>query len=223
MTTLQDNDTLLRELVRSPRLRLLADEIGQVLDHERDARARFYDTMTEGDKVEFINGEVVVQSPVKIEHNRAGKLLLRLLDTFVDVHGLGYVGNEKMLISLTRNDYEPDICFWERAKSDAFQLGQMRFPAPDFIAEVLSPSTEAVDRGVKLEDYAAHGVREYWLVDPIAEVVEQYVLNGDRYELRLKVHDGTLASVVVPGFAPPVRAIFDEQANLAALRAILAA
>ncbi len=223
MAALVDHDTLLRQLVQSPRLRLLADEIEHVLDRERAARRRFYDTMTEGDKAEFINGEVVVQSPVKLEHNRASKLLLRLLDSYVDLHGLGYVGHEKLLVTLTRNDYEPDVCFWSRAKADTFERGQMRFPAPDLVVEVLSPSTEAVDRGVKFDDYAAHGVTEYWLVDPTAEVVEQYVLDGDRYGLRLKVHDGPLASVAVPGFEVPVRAVFDEQANLAALRAVLAA
>jgi Uma2 family endonuclease len=223
MTALMDHDTLLHQLVQSPRLRLLADEIEGVLDRERAARQRFYDTMTEGDKVEFINGEVVVQSPVKLEHNRAGKLLQSILDAYVDVHGLGHVGHEKLLVSLTRNDYEPDVCFWGRAKADAFQRDQMRFPAPDFVVEVLSPSTEDVDRGVKLEDYGAHGVAEYWLVDPATEVVEQYVLAGGRYELRLKVHDGPLACAAVPGFVVPVRAIFDEQANLAALKALLGA
>jgi len=219
---LTDQD-MLGALVRSPRLKLYLDRMQHILDDERVRRERFYDTMTEDDKVEFINGEVVVQSPVKLRHNRAGKMLLRLLDTFVDLHGLGYVGPEKLLVSLTRNDYEPDVCFWGRAKADAFDPDQMHFPAPDFVAEVLSPSTEATDRGAKFEDYAAHGVTEYWLVDPDAEVVEQYVLDGDRYGLRLKVQDGTLTSVAVPGFVVAVRAIFDEQANLAALRAVLGA
>ncbi len=51
---------------------------------------------------------------------------------------------------------------------------QMKYPAPDFIAEILSPSTESVDRITKFEDYAAHGVAEYWLIDPAKKIVEQY-------------------------------------------------
>jgi len=223
MAALIDHDTLLRQLAQSPRLRLLVDEAQHLLDRERTARQQFYDTMTEDEKTEFINGEVVVESPVKLRHNGASDLLSALLGTYVRTHDLGRVGHEKLLVSLTRNDYEPDVCFWGRAKADAFDPDQMHFPAPDFVAEVLSPSTEATDRGAKFEDYAAHGVTEYWLVDPDAEVVEQYVLDGDRYGLRLKVQDGTLTSVAVPGFVVAVRAIFDEQANLAALRAVLGA
>jgi Uma2 family endonuclease len=98
----------------------------------------------------------------------------------------------------------------------------MKFPAPDFIAEVLSDSTEANDRGVKFDDYAAHGVREYWLIDPESRVVEQYDLMGDVYGLRLKLNAGLLQSRVIEGFEIPVGAIFDEGENLAALRALLA-
>lgn len=219
--TLATEEQALAVLRRSPRLPVRVAEMQHFLADEADARARFYETMTEGQKVEYINGEVVVHSPVKLEHNRVGKLLLRLLDTYVDAHRLGYVGYEKMMVSLTRNDYEPDICFWGRDQADAFEPGQMRFPAPDFVAEVLSPSTEAIDRGVKLEDYAAHGVAEYWILDPVRELVEQYGLEDERYVLRLKVHDGPLASLAVPGFSVPVRALFDEQENLAALAALL--
>ena len=99
----------------------------------------------------------------------------------------------------------------------------MKFPAPDLIAEILSESTEAVDRGIKFDDYAAHGVREYWIVDPDAELIEQYVLDGDVYTLRLKMNSGTLDSRIVPGFETPVRAVFDEQENLTALKQTLAA
>ncbi len=38
--------------------------------------------------------------------------------------------------------------------------------APDFIVEVLSPSTNKRDTIVKLSKYEAAGVREYWMIDP---------------------------------------------------------
>jgi Uma2 family endonuclease len=148
-------------------------------------------------------------------------LLVQLIGPFVSRHQLGYVGHEKLLISLTRNDYEPDICFFGPNKSSVFTPDQMKFPAPDFIAEVLSPSTEALDRGLKFEDYAAHGVREYWIIDPDAELVEQYVLADEAYDLRLKMNAGVLKGVAIEGFEVPVRAIFDEQENLATLSRLL--
>ena len=65
-----------------------------------------------------------------------------------------------MLVGLTRNDFEPDIVFYGAEKAAALRPDQTTFPPPDLIVEVLSESTEARDRGIKMEDYAAHGVRE---------------------------------------------------------------
>jgi len=48
---------------------------------EQQKREQFYEQNTEQKKAEFINGEIIVHSPVKIEHTIVGKLLLRLLDT----------------------------------------------------------------------------------------------------------------------------------------------
>ncbi len=214
-------EAMLEKLIESPRLSLFNRQIQQVLDAERIRRAHFIETMTEGEKVEFINGEVIVHSPVKLQHNVATKLLLKLLDTYVGSHGLGLVGFEKLLISLTRNDYEPDICFFRRETADRFTPAQMRFPTPDFIAEVLSESTARHDRGIKFDDYAAHGVAEYWIIDPDAEMVEQYLLDGDQYALAVKAGSGVLVSRAVAGFEIPVRAIFDEAVNLATLRTML--
>ena len=114
-----------------------------------------------------------------------------------------------MLIVLTRNDYEPDICFFRAEKAANFTPDQSKFPAPDLAVEVLSESTATVDRGIKFEDYAAHGVGEYWIVDPVAETIEQYLLQEGVYRLAVKVKTGTIASAVVTGFEIPVRAVFD--------------
>ena len=199
---------------------------------EREKRERFYKEMSEQQKVEFINGEIVMQSPAKLRHTIASKNLLMLLDVYVQKHGLGFVGHEKMLITLTRTDYEPDICYFGPEKARTFTPDQIKFPSPDFVVEVLSPhsgvgpygtapTTEANDLGVKFVDYAAHGVAEYWLVDPDAEMIEQYLLEGEAYQLHVKTDTGTVRSVAVAGFAVPVRAVFDEAAKLAAVQAIL--
>ena len=89
-----------------------------------------------------------MQSPVTLRHNTVSILLHNLLSNFVRSKALGFVGHEKLLICLSRNDYEPDVCFWRKELSDLFKPKQLRFPPPDFVAEVLSDSTEAVDRGV---------------------------------------------------------------------------
>ena len=159
-------DKLYAELVHSPRLRLLVTAAEDLLTAEAAARERFREALPDNEKAEFINGEVVAAMPARFQHGQVVRLLLRILDSFVRLRGLGVVGVEKMMIALTRNDYEPDLCFWRRETADSFTPEQWRFPAPDLVVEVLSESTADRDRGVKLEDYAAHGVAEYWIVDP---------------------------------------------------------
>jgi Uma2 family endonuclease len=214
-------DTVLEKLLESPKLNLFYAQLHRIVDEEQVRREHFYATLREDEKSEFINGEVIAHSPVKLRHNLASKYLLVLLDAYVRKHGLGLVGHEKILVALTRNDYEPDVCFFSAETARTFQPDQMVFPAPDFVAEVLSPSTAAADRGVKFEDYAAHGVGEYWLIDPDGERVEQYLLEGDAYQLTFKADNGVVASRAVAGFAVPVRALFDAGENLAVLERIL--
>jgi Uma2 family endonuclease len=118
------------------------------------------------------------------------------------------------VVSLTRNDYEPDICFWSKAQSQHFKPEQMQFPPPDFIVEVLSKSTEKRDRGIKFEDYAAHGTQEYWLVNPERQSVEQYFLENGECEIAQKAKlDELIKSKVIPDFEIPVNAIFDKKVN----------
>ena len=97
----------------------------------------------------------------------------------------------------------------------------MLFPAPDLVVEVLSPTTENNDRGIKFIDYALHGVQEYWLIDPTHQSVEQYLLQNDKYELEFKGKTGTVFSGTITGFTVEVKAVFDEQESLKALQQIL--
>ena len=209
---------ILEELIKSPQLPRHFAQLKDLLAGERKRREQFYDEMTEEGKWEFINGEVIVHSPAKYQHTESCHFLSRLLSIHVDKHDLGVVTSEKTLVCLARNDYEPDICFFTKAKAARFKPDQMKFPAPDFIVEVLSPSTEAADRGVKFEDYAANGVREYWLVDPARQQVEQHLLRAAKYHRHAPLKTGEIASSVIAGFRVPVRALFDRAANLAALQ-----
>ena len=168
-------DQALQQLLRSPRLPEAMRRLQAVARAEAKKRRYFYDVITEQQKAEFINGEIIVHSPVKLCHAVASENLFTLLKMFVRRHNLGSVFHEKILIVLTRNDYEPDICFFRADKAAGFTPAQSKFPAPDLAVEVLSESTAAVDRGIKFEDYAAHGVSEYWIVDPDAETIEQYL------------------------------------------------
>lgn len=216
-------DLTVQKLLRSPKLPFYVQQFQTFLDDEGERRARFYDEMTEAEKTEFINGEVVVHSPVALRHLLSSRNLLSLLSAYVSKYQAGFLGYEKMLIALSRNDYEPDICFFAKARAQAFTPDQMKFPAPDFAVEILSPSTEKNDRGIKLEDYALHGVGEYWIIDPDKETLEQYLLlpETNTYELAVKLNTGHITSQIIAGFTIPVRAIFDEQIHWQALQEIV--
>ena len=211
------------QTMEMPDVVLFARKLDAALKAEQEKRRHFYETIDENKKMEFINGEVFFQSPVKMRRNSVTIAIANLLVTYVKKNSLGFVGVEKILISLTRNDYEPDICFFGTEKAKNFEPTQMQFPAPDFVVEVLSTSTERHDRETKFQDYAAHGVSEYWIVDAETEKVEQYFLHDDYYKLEEKSGDGMIASLAVKGFQIPIRAIFDDSENLAALARIISA
>jgi Uma2 family endonuclease len=218
---LKDEEILVKQLLQSPRLVRYFEEIKHSLQEERKKRQQFYDTITEEQKAEFINGEIIMHSPAKLKHLQIGQRLFILLSEHVTARELGWVGYEKMMISLTRNDYEPDLCFFCKEMADQFDLDQWQFPAPDFIVEILSQSTEKRDRGEKFVDYSAHGVAEYWIIDPTEEFVEQYQLEGSAYKLLRKLDAGSLKSIIIPGFEIPVRALFDEEEQKRALQEIM--
>jgi Uma2 family endonuclease len=61
--------------------------------------------------------------------------------------------------------------------------------APDWICEVLSPSTARLDRVLKRRLYAREGVRHFWLVDPEAKILEVERLEGESYRIVLTAAD----------------------------------
>ena len=216
-------DTLLEPIRKSPFLVDAAKQLVEDVKEEAKRRQLFYEEMTDEMKVEFIGGEVILHSPARRHHLIATELLLRLLGTYVDSHGIGEVQSEKCLCVFPRNDYEPDIVFFGNEKAAKLESETMKFPVPDFVVEVLSKSTAKRNRGVKFEDYASHGIAEYWIIDPGKESVEQYLVNNNgEFELALKSSSGEIKSEVIDGFEIPVRSIFDKEENLRALRGIIA-
>jgi Uma2 family endonuclease len=72
----------------------------------------------------------------------------------------------------------PDLAGWRRERMINHPPVHRIEVVPDWICEVLSPSTESKDRKVKMPIYAKFGVPYAWLVDPMAHTLEAYVLEG---------------------------------------------
>ncbi len=208
-------------LKKRPDLAGITQTLQDLLKEEARLREEFYNTITEDDKAEFINGEIIMHSPVKLEHVEISGSLQMLLRYFVKLNDLGSIYTEKAMVHLSRNSYEPDIVFFRKEVAKDFKTGQMLFPAPDFIVEILSPSTEKNDRGIKFEDYALHSITEYWIIDPPAQTVEQYLLHNNEYKLEFKGTNGVITSKAIKGFACNVNAIFNDAGNMDAMRQLL--
>ena len=78
----------------------------------------------------------------------------------------------------------PDIAGWrrERLPADAEDRPYIDVP-PDWICEILSPSTEQYDKGDKRRIYAVYGVPHLWFLDPRAKSLEVFLLQGKNWLL----------------------------------------
>ena len=210
------------EFLAAPDLPIKIVVASQALLREGKLREQFRDEIEEYEKGEFINGEKIMHSPARHAHNHVSSLIVRLLSTYTSAHSNGVIVYEKALCGFSRNDYEPDIAWFGPEKTALLVPDTSIYPIPDFIIEIISLSSEKRDRGVKLQDYAAHGVPEYWIVDADKRTIEQYLLADDAgvYHLAEKLVHGDITPFSFPGLAIPLAALFEDTANLAFLRSI---
>lgn len=214
-------DYILKDIIDSPKLPDYINELQQYFLKEEVKRNAFYENVRDDEKAEFVNGEVIYHSPAKHKHTLVVGNLNYVFTRFVRKNSVGIITGEKSLIKLRRNDFEPDICFFRKEVSEGFKPETMFYPAPDFVVEVLSDSTEKRDRGIKFVDYALNGVKEYWLVNYKNQCVEQYFLENNTFSLNEKVQHGTIRCKVLEGLEIPLKAIFNEEENEAFIKEMM--
>jgi Uma2 family endonuclease len=83
----------------------------------------------------------------------------------------------------------PDLAGWRRERMPVMPDVAFFEMAPDWVAEVISPSTATLDRHRKMPHYLRAGVRHIWIVDPIAKMLEIFRSEGERW-LLLATHSG---------------------------------
>lgn len=130
-------------------------------------------------RYEIIADELVVTPAPSLHHQRiAGRLIARLF-AFVEREALGEVFPAPTDVLFGEGDYmEPDLVFVRRERGGQVLSDRGVEGAPDLVVEIVSPASEARDRGIKLDRYRLFGVGEYWIVDPEREAVEVWAL-GD--------------------------------------------
>jgi Uma2 family endonuclease len=142
---------------------------------------------------EILGGELYASPQPRPRHSRAaGRLLIALapFDSDPGEEGPGgwvllfepelHLGNEVLV---------PDLAGWRRERMLELPEPVGIELAPDWVCEVLSPSTAAIDKGRKMGSYAREGVKHLWLVDPALQSLDTYRLENGRWVL-LGTHVG---------------------------------
>lgn len=149
---------------------------------------------------EWINGRVVPLSPIDVRNDRLMHWFCALFNEFAKQSGIaGEAFGNNVQVRLPGSRRQPDVKF-VRADGPAVVHETFIEGPPDVCVEIVSEDDPARDYVEKFAEYAAGGVREYWIVDPArSDRVYAWTLRGERYE-PIPEADGRLASVVLPGF-----------------------
>lgn len=135
---------------------------------------------------ELVDGMLVTSPRPAARHARASSRLGGQLDGPFDIGSSGpggWIILDEPELHLGRNVLVPDLAGWRRERMPEMpDVAAFELP-PDWVCEVLSPSTQALDRADKMPIYATFGVGHVWLVDPLALTLEAYRLEGNRYLL----------------------------------------
>jgi Uma2 family endonuclease len=163
----------------------------------------------DGRRYELYDGEVYVVPAPMPRHQVVQYTLAEELRAICRQHGGFAVGSPIDIVLSDHDVVQPDVVFFGPARAHLVDLDRAIRHAPDLCVEILSPSTEATDRGRKLQMFARYGVPEYWIVDPVNEWIEVYRLEAGSYVLvQRATGDDEVRSAVVSGTTLRARRVF---------------
>jgi len=134
---------------------------------------------------QILNGVLYAHPRPAAPHARASSRLgTKLGDPFDFGNGGpgGWVILDEPELHLGGDVIVPDLAGWRRERMPKLPMEAAAFElAPDWVCEVLSPSTAAIDRTEKMPIYAREKVTHLWLVDPLARTLEVFQLENARW------------------------------------------
>ena len=161
--------------------------------------------LTDDDRVELIEGELVAMAPIGSEHAAATNSLNRLLVMAVGERGIVAAGNPVRLTR--RSEPQPDFSILRPREGYRSMLPR---PEDTMLAVEVANTSLDFDRKVKLPLYARSGIPEVWIVDVVAECVEIHRLPvaGVYTSATRSGLSDTLTIEALPGIGIPVARIF---------------
>ena len=141
--------------------------------------------LPEGERAELIDGSIYYMAPPSTRHQDISMDLCVIIRNYINSNGGSckvYHAPFAVFINNDDTNYlEPDISvICDRKKID----DKGCHGAPDWIIEIISPSTKSYDYVTKLSKYMAAGVREYWIVDPDGQSIFVYHLKDAEYKIK---------------------------------------
>lgn len=137
--------------------------------------------------IELIDGKVFMMSPrPRPMHTDIAGNIYHLFQTYLWDKPCKVYNDGVDVYLDEKNHFIPDVMII--CNKDIIHWNAV-YGAPDLVVEVLSPRTEQNDRGKKMRAYARAGVKEYWLVSPLARSVEVYLLQDGTFVLDAVYHD----------------------------------
>jgi len=109
------------------------------------------------------------------------------------------------------NILQPDILYIRKENKGMIRDGYV-YGVPDLVVEILSGSTARRDKTIKKATYEKFGVQEYWLVDPVYRLVDQFVLVDGEYRLaKTWAEEDNLVSMTVPCLSIELSTVFEKE------------
>ena len=170
-----------------------------------------YLEMSDDERYELLNGELVLSPSPKEIHLYTSSMLHLKIGTHARKCNLGKVYFSPFDVVLSDTDVvQPDSYSSQMNAPDMITPDNVR-GAPDLVVEILSPTTADRDRTIKLDLYATHGVKGYWMVDPDSRTVIVLLRDESRFEVSGIYGEGqTLSSPTLKGFSVALGEIFQE-------------
>lgn len=137
--------------------------------------------LPDGQRAELIDGRMYMMAPPNTTHQRISFSLARKVSDYIDKKNGGcevFLAPFAVFLNRDNTNYvEPDISvICDKSKLDEKGCNG----APDWVIEIVSPSTSQMDYGIKLFKYRTAGVREYWIVNPLKQTVNVYDFENEK-------------------------------------------
>jgi Uma2 family endonuclease len=172
-----------------------------------------YILLEEGAPFQLINYDLIMSpSPIPLHQVISVRIVQAISNFLDDKNNNGFFVSAPMDVKLDEgNVFQPDILYISEERAEEIVKDRVE-GAPDLIIEILSPSNAYYDLRQKKDIYEKYGVKEYIIIDPIAQNADLYALKDGVYYLHQKCQkDEYLKSLVLSGLNLDMSKIFKSK------------